>query len=156
MAKKRIERCWPASVGRRQHFLKPRDYTHRGGPTAKQILTRAAQRLRGLIARVEARRNSIWSSGEEDALQVPARAEDLLYLLAHEQLMAQRRRGVRVPAVAAQYDATNEEAGRAVAEVGKHLLLAKRHLDTHNVSLTHALAALDDARHSVEPEPIIQ
>lgn len=156
MKKKRIQRCWPATIGRRLSFLKPRSYTHRDGRTAALVLVRATVSLRALIDRVEKRKVGVWSLGDEDALRLPRRAEDLLHVLAHNKLMAQKRRGVTTTELAAQYGATPEEIERAVNEVRRHMTHARSHQgDTHSVGLADALTVIDNARHTLEPEPIV-
>ena len=154
MSKKRIQTCWPASVGLRKRFLPPTQYTHRTGRTAQSMLTRAKQRVDTLLEYVRVVGGEWDLGGIEQRL--PGRAEDALMVLASNEGLAHQRRGYTVQEVAERYQVSVPEATRAIVTLNDWLLeQGDRYRDDHTVSATTLLGVLKDAHYALEREPII-
>lgn len=148
-----IQRCWSATAKRRARFLPPERYSHRKeGASAKTVLARVAQQLRTLVQSAEALDDSIFGCCELEPVELPHRAEDMLYRLAKRNV-AERRDGVLLTELHNYYRAPLHEFHAALAALTTALSDAPRH-GRFTVTVEAALSAVDTARARFVPLPL--
>lgn len=150
--RRKIARCWPASPGIRRQFLNPRHYTHRTGRTAGHALARARLALAAILrsTRVE---NGLWQEWMPDYVQLPRRAEDLLYVLAHNKGVSATQRGTLLTQLPKLYKVPIHEMHRALATLMVELEKQPSH-ERFYILPERALLALDEARDKLEAQPL--
>lgn len=88
--KRKIQRCWPASIQRRERFLPPAAYSTRGGKrSARTILARARSRVVRLAEVQHNLGHSVWSACVGNVC-LPACAPELLFMLVNADGLAAR------------------------------------------------------------------